>query len=115
MELTYTLRGDYYLPDITLGDPPGAPPLGRYGRMRGAYLREHRPILYGRLLLGGRLFPHLWDVQATANERLVTIMVGILTLRPPPDRAADGLAWAGHMAAVHRVAEQTMLNEIVYA
>jgi hypothetical protein len=83
--------------------------------MRRVYLREHKPILYGRLLLGGRLFPHLRDGQAAANERLGAIMAGILTLRPPPDKAADGLAWAGYMAVAHRVAEQTMLKEVIYA
>ncbi|MDR0248646.1 MAG: TnpV protein [Oscillospiraceae bacterium] len=115
MELTYTLRGGYYLPDITLGDPPGAPPLGQYGRMRRAYLREHRPILYGRLLLGERLFPHLREVQAAAHERLDAIMKDILTLRPPPDKPAAGPVRAGHMAEARRVAEQAMLKEVIYA
>lgn len=69
MELTYTLVGDYYLPDLALSDPPNALPIGRYGRMRRAFLREHRPILYSQLLLSERLFPHLRDVDSIANER----------------------------------------------
>ena len=69
MEITYTLVGDYYLPDLVLSDPPDAPPLGRYGRMRRAFLKEHLPIEYSRLLLSERLFPHLRDVDAIADER----------------------------------------------
>ncbi len=69
MEITYTLVGDYYLPDLVLSDPPDAPPIGRYGRMRRAFLKEHQPIEYSRLLLSERLFPHLRDVDAIADER----------------------------------------------
>ena len=73
MELTYTLVGDYFLPDLSLRDPPDAPPLGRYARMRRAFLKEHRPILYSRLLLSEQLFPHLREIDEAAETRLRTI------------------------------------------
>jgi hypothetical protein len=76
MELTYTQRGDYLIPDITLSDPPGAPPLGLYGRMRRAYLKERRPILYGSLLLGEKLFTHLREIDEAAENRLRAITDG---------------------------------------
>ena len=71
MEITYTRVGDYLLPNIALNEPPPgmAEPLGRYGRMRRAFLREHRTIFYNSLLLSEKLFPHLRDVDETANER----------------------------------------------
>lgn len=71
MEISYNRVGDYLLPNIILNEPPPqfAEPLGRYARMRRAFLREHRPILYSRLLLTERLFPHLRDVDEAANER----------------------------------------------
>ena len=50
----YTLHGAYYLPDLTLPEAPKQS-IGRYGRMRRAYLEEHRPGLYERLILSGRL------------------------------------------------------------
>ena len=70
-EITYTLRDDYYLPNIALRDPPPelVEPLGRYGRMHRAYLKEHWPIHYARLLLTERLFPFLREIDETANER----------------------------------------------
>jgi hypothetical protein len=70
MEITYTQHGDYLLPDIALSDPPDAPPLGRYGRMRRTFLREHRPILYNRLLLTETLYPHLRETDEAANRRM---------------------------------------------
>ena len=71
LEISYTRVGDYLLPNITLSETPPeiTAPLGRYARMRRAYLRDHRPILYNQLLLSERLYPHLRDVDETALER----------------------------------------------
>ena len=73
MELTYTGRGDYLIPDLILSDPPDAPPLGRYGVLHKRYLREHRPILYSQLLLSERLYPLCREIDETAARRLRTI------------------------------------------
>ena len=73
MEIFYHRSGDYLLPDIRLSDPPDAPPLGRYGRMHKAYLREHRPILYSQLLLSEKLYPLCREVDEAAATRLATI------------------------------------------
>ncbi|MDR0249400.1 MAG: TnpV protein [Oscillospiraceae bacterium] len=117
MLIEYISHGDYLLPNIVLDEPPRelAEPITRYGAMRRAYLREHHPITYNQLLLTERLFPHLREVQSDAHKRLDCIMSDILVFRPPPDKAADGLAWAAHMTDVHRTAEKMMLDEIVYA
>lgn len=65
----YTLHGDYYLPDLGLPEKASGF-LGRYGRMRKAYLEEHRPGLYERLLLSGKLYEHLAEINACCNERM---------------------------------------------
>ena len=69
--IDYTRIGDFLLPNIVLTEPlrEEYPALGRYGRMRRAFLKEHRPITYSRLLLSEKLFPHLREVDAIANER----------------------------------------------
>ena len=71
--ITYTRRGDYLLPDITLREQPPpdgcGDPLGRYARMRRAFLREHRAIFYNTLLLSETLYPHLREIDETANKR----------------------------------------------
>ena len=70
-DIEYVPCGDYLLPLITLNEPPPdqVEPLGRYARMRRAYLREHRPILYSQLLLSERLFPHLREIDEAAQHR----------------------------------------------
>ena len=71
--LTYTRVGDYEIPNLKLSDPPNAPPLGRYGMMHKAYLREERPILYSTLLLSEKLYPICREVDEAAEHRLATI------------------------------------------
>jgi hypothetical protein len=72
-KLSYSQRGDYLLPDIALSDPPDAPPLGRYGMMHKAYLREHRPIVYSQLLLTEKLYPICREIDIAAQTRLDAI------------------------------------------
>ena len=67
--LTYTLCGDCYLPDLNLPDADKTP-LGHYGRMRLNYLREHRPGLYTRLILSGKLYEHLAEIDQTSRWRM---------------------------------------------
>ena len=73
--ITYSRAGDYLLPNITLNEPPRemAEPLGRYGRMHKAYLREHRTMLYNQLLLSERLYALCREVDEAAMTRLATV------------------------------------------
>lgn len=63
MELTYSLCGDYLIPNLALEDTKEYH-IGKYGRMRCAYLKNHRPALYSSLLLTEKLLPHLAEVDA---------------------------------------------------
>lgn len=63
--LDYTLVGDYYFPDLEI---ESIQPIGKYGRARMKYLMEHRPGLYSRLLLSGKLYDDLHEVDAEAQH-----------------------------------------------
>ena len=63
--LTYRREGNYLVPNLDLDRE--SPPLGKYGLMRQAYLREHRPVLWTRLCVSGRLFSHLSETEDAAN------------------------------------------------
>ena len=67
MELTYTTRGDYLLPDLNV---PESPKIGKYGMLRRSYLREHRDGIYTGMLLSGKLNGHLEEIDRTANEMM---------------------------------------------
>jgi hypothetical protein len=114
MELTYSRAGDYYLPNLRLIDPPDAPPLGKYGRMRRAFLKKHRKIEYNRLLLTEQLYPHLRMVDSAASGRVEMLMIELIDRDPPPDKANDGLAWAAHMNSLRHSAEE-YVHELIYS
>ena len=65
MEITYTLVGDYYRPNLVA---PESPKIGRWGMLRFNYLRKHREALYTIMLMENTLNPHLEDVDRQAQE-----------------------------------------------
>ena len=75
--LTYTLCGDYCIPNLSLSATE-AKSLGKYGRMRKTYLKEHRPILWNTMILSETLYPHLYEIDKTAHRRAGQIMAELL-------------------------------------
>ena len=70
--LSYTQTGDYLLPNLTLHQPKN--PLGKDGRMRLNFLKQQHPVLYNTMLLSGSLYPHLMEVEQTAENRMQQTM-----------------------------------------
>lgn len=110
---SYSTIGDYQLPNLTLHQP--SKPLGKYGRMRRAYLMEHRPVLYNTMLLNGSLYPHLLEVEQTAQSRMQQTMEHLLKQRPTPDKERDQMAWVQHMNRLKAQAEELVLTELIYS
>ena len=112
---TYTQVGDYLIPDISLPDAP-AYPIGKYGRMRKAYLKEHRPGLYTRLILSGKLHEHLAEVERTCKERLDTMIPQMAKAQGVTEalKAQDQLGWVGRMNEIKHSAEENILAEIIF-
>ena len=109
--LQYTQNGDYLIPNIELNQPP---PLGKYGRMRRTFLKENRPVLYNHLLLSGKLYLHLVEIDRTAKDRLDRQMEELLKQNPAPDKAAQQMAWVQHMNALKMQAEEVIQNELIF-
>ena len=113
-KLTYSANGDHLLPDIRL-DEPTTKPLGRYARIRKAYLKEHRTISYNSMLLKETLFPHLRETDELANARLEQVMKTLTSKNSLPDKASDPMGWTAAMNAMKAQAEEMVLNELIYA
>ena len=116
MELSYTKVGDYYIPNLTLGDQPNKS-LGRYGRMRQNFVEEHHPGTYARLILSGKLWAHLVDIDTTCEERMDTLIPAMAKQEGVTEvlKAADQMAWVSHMNNIRNRAEEIILNELIYA
>ena len=114
-EIHYTQVGDYQLPLLTLSQTDDTELLGKYSRMRLAYLKNQRPVLDSRMLLNGTRWPHLQDVQKTACEWLERTMTTLLDNYPAPDKAHAQLLWVAHMNGLKAQAEEVVVREVVYA
>ena len=112
--LTYTRNGDYLIPDLSLSEQPEKP-LGKYGRMRKAYLKQHRPILYNHLLLSEKLYPHLLEIDETANSRLEQMMPQLAKDAGATEqlKASDPMRWVGLMNACKSQAEEILMAELM--
>ena len=73
---TYRQYGDFFIPEISLPDTPRNP-IGKYGRMRQRYLKEHRRVLYNAMILDGTLWSHLAEVDKTCKERMDVLILGL--------------------------------------
>ena len=115
-ELTYTRSGDYLIPNLNLTEQPQAP-LGKYGRMRKNYLKEHRPILWNQMILSETLYPHLLEIDETANRRLEQMMPELMQSAGVTEdlKASDPMKWVGLMNSLKAQAEETILAELIYA
>ena len=118
MELTYTLVGDYYIPNLILDgqEEREKMPLGKYGRLRERFLQEHHHGTYTSMLLTGRLEPHLREIDRQAREQ-VDRMVDELKKQNGVDEAMKGRDQMGWVQAVNSFiaqAEEIVLAEIVY-
>ena len=114
--LTYTMNGDYQIPDLKLTEQPEKP-LGKYGRMRKAYLKEHRPLIYNQLLLTEKLYPHLIEIDETAQSRLEQMMPQLAKDAGATEelKARDPMQWVGLMNTCKAQAEETLMAELIHS
>lgn len=113
-KLTYTQVGDYLVPDIALADFDGE--IGRYGRVCRAYLKEHRPILFDRLVLSAQLYPHLSEINQAAEHRVQVMLPQMMKQRGVTEelKAADPMRWVQEMNAIRETVEDIIRRELIY-
>lgn len=112
MELAYYQHGDYLLPHLTIGETHAV--TGKYEMLRKTFLKENRTGWYQGMLLSGKLDKHLADVEEAAEERMEILMEGLLKKYPAPDKGKDQIAWTAHMNMLTAMAEEIILEELVY-
>ncbi|MCD8099408.1 MAG: TnpV protein [Oscillospiraceae bacterium] len=112
-ELTYTRNGDYLIPNLTIQETDQ--PIGKYGRMRQKYLQEHRPILWNRLILSEKLYPHLLEIDQAAESRLEQMMPELAKAAGATEalKASDPMKWVGLMNTCKAQAEEVILHELI--
>ena len=114
-KLTYTRCGGYYIPDLKLSEQPEAP-IGKYGRMRQRYLKEHRPGFYSSLLLSEKLYPHLLDIDRAARERMDAMLPRMMESADVTEelKARDPMRWVGLLNTLKAQAEEMIFQELIF-
>ena len=113
--LSYTLHGDYYLPDLELNEEE--PVYGKYGIMRKQFLKEHRSAKYQYLVLTGKLTEYLNQVDKEVREKVEMLMEQMVEQWGVTEelKSADQMAWVGAMNSIRNRAEEIVNHELIYS
>ena len=113
-ELRYLQTGDYFIPDLKL--PQENRPIGKYGRMHRDYIQEHNHIRFDDLVLAGKLWTYLADLNEQAQNRLQLIIRQMQEAESVNNelKEKNQLAWVQAMNSIHNRAEEIVLHELVY-
>ena len=112
----YIQVGDFLLPNLYVESREEYHPIGKYGRMRKRYLKEHRPVLYSNMLLKGKLFQHLAEIEESCMQRMNVLTSQMAKQEGVTEtlKAADQMEWVRRMNNIRNRVEEIVLSELVY-
>lgn len=112
--ISYMLVGDYYLPDLQL--PEENRSIGIWGRMYKAYLELYHPVQYSDLILSGKLWTYLADLNEQAQNRLDCIIAQMKEAEGITEelKARDQMTWVRAMNSIRNRAEEIIREEMIY-
>ena len=113
---TYTQVGDVLIPNLSIGEAEQKP-IGKYGWMRKRHLKEQHPLLYSELLLSGKLYPHLLEIDEACESRMELLTRQMAGREGVTEqlKAADQMEWVRRMNSIRSRAEEIVFHELVYA
>ena len=114
MNINYIRSGDYLIPDLKL--PEDTRPIGKWGRMHRDYLKEYHPIRFNNLVLSGKLWTYLADLNEQAQQRMETLVAQLKSAESITEelKAADPIGWTQHMNNITARAEEIIREELIY-
>ena len=112
--LSYTLHGNYYLPDLEINEEE--PTYGKYGIMRKQFLKEHRSAKYQYLVLTGKLTEYLNQVDKEAREKVEMLVEQIAERWGVTEelKMQDQMEWVRRMNNIQATAEEIAYKNIIF-
>ncbi len=112
---TYTLQGDYYLPNLTLPAKENKH-IGIWGQRHLCYLKQHRRILYTNLLTSGRLNSYLADIDEQAENMFLKLVEQMAERESITEtlKAEHPMEWIGRMNALRESAAEIVNAEVIF-
>ena len=111
---TYTMQGDYRLPNLTVEETDSRP-IGVWGQRHLYYLKHHRKGLYYNLLTSGKLHSHLADIEEQAQELFNRLTTDLAKKEGITEqlKVTDQMKWVQKMNTIRGEAIEIILNELV--
>ena len=114
--ISYTLQGDYYLPDLVLPTQKEES-IGIWGQRHLRYIKQNRKILYTDLLTSGKLNSYLADVNEQAENLFFRLVKELAEKEGVTEelKAHDQMEWVGRMNNIRACAEEIVMKDIIYS
>ena len=112
---TYTMQGDYRLPNLTVPAEEERP-IGVWGQRRLRYLKQHHKVLYYNLLTSGKLNSHLADIEEEAQSLFSRLVKQYAEKEGVTERlkATDQTAWVRRMNNIRERATEVVNADAVF-
>ena len=114
--ISYTLQGDYYLPDLQL-PPEKETEIGLWGQRRLRYLKQNRKVLYTNLLTSGKLNVHLAEIDKQAEDMFCRLVKQMAEREGVTEKlkADNQMKWVGRMNNIRSRATEIVNAELIFA
>lgn len=114
--ISYTLQGDYYLPDIALPNEEQQP-VGLWGQRHLRYIKQHRRVLYTNLLTSGKLNEYLAALDKQADDMFFRLVKQMAEREGVTEtlKAENQMEWVGRMNNIRSRAKEFINNELIFS
>lgn len=114
--ISYTLQGDYYLPDLTLPEDTETRPIGLYGEWHRRYLQKYKNAVYMELLYSGRLHSYLADINEQAKKQFDLLVKQLAEKEEVTEKlkAENQMEWVGRMNNIRSRADEIVMKDLIY-
>ena len=112
---TYTMQGDYRLPNLTV-EENDTRPIGVWGQRRLHYLKHHRKVMYYNLLTSGKLHSHLANIEEQSQELFARLITDLATKEGITEqlKATDQIKWVQRMNKIRERVMEMVYTDVVY-
>ena len=114
--IEYIKCGDYYLPNLVMPEENTNYQIGKYGRMKLNYLKNHKKVEYSIMLIDGKLNRYLHEIDVVCTDRVKSIIAELAKQENVTEelKATNQLEWVQDMNNIKNRAEEIVFNEIIY-
>ena len=114
--ISYTLHGDYYLPDLILPEEEDKRPIGKWGNLRKTYLQRHKRAMYNYLVCNLTLHTHLADIDEQARSMFDTLVEQMMKREGVTEelKEQNQMEWISRMSNIQERATEIVCIELIY-